>query len=321
MWEATLRVTHEQEVEADPERVWALLAVPAALSAMPGRRFAFAVPAEVPGTDRLCCLIVAGREHVQCAVLDVREQVPGELIRWQTRSTRPAGKQTLTLSVRPRPGGCELSVTVTDAVSRLSTAGKRRYWRRTTRAWADNLRAVAENRAPWPPADLPPRVREACVVRPLPGQTAQASGAAVVNADAATVWEVVRAPETARLIDPDKVAWAGHVPGSPRRAAGEMQYCVLREPDDRFTARVTIARELTEGRAVTQRLGSPRMEVRHRVRPADGGTRLELTTRWEVGMFTKSTTAAAADDIAQQMQDQAEAYKAVIEHPPDTAGR
>jgi hypothetical protein len=313
MWEATLRVTHEQEVDADPERVGALLAAPTALSAMPGRRFAFAVPAEVPGTDRLCCLIVAGREHAHCAVLDVREQVPGELISWQTRSTRPAGKQTLTLSVRPQRDGSVLSVAVTDVVPRLSTVGKQRYWRRVARAWADNLRAVAENRAPAPPADLPADVRAACAVRPLPGQTEQASGAAVVNADAGTVWEIVRAPETARLIDPDNVAWAGHVPGSPQRAAGEMQYCVLREPDDRFTARVTIARELTEGRAVTQRLGSPRIEVSQRVRPADGGTQLELTTRWEASMFTKSTTAQAAEDFARQMREQAEAYKAVIE--------
>jgi len=316
MWEATLRVTREQEVDADPERVWALLAAPAALSAMPGRRFAFAVPAEVPGADRLCCLIVAGREHVHCAVLDVREHVPGELIVWQTRSTRPAGKQTLTLSVRRRPGGCVLSVAVTDVVSRLSKAGRQRYWRRIARAWGGNLRAAAEDRAPWPPADLPAGVREACAVRRLPGQTAQASGAVLVNADAGAVWETVRAPETARLIDPDNVAWAGHVPGSPQRAPGEMQYCVMREPEDRFTARVTIARELTEGRAVTQRLGSPRMEVRQRVRPDDGGTRLELTTRWEAGLFTKSTTAAAADDFARQMQERAEAYKAVIEPPP-----
>ena len=321
MWEATLRVTREQEVDADPERVWALLAAPAALSAMPGRRFAFAVPAEVPGADRLCCLIVAGREHVHCAVLDVRERVPGELIRWQTRSTRPAGKQTLTLSVRRRPDGCELSVAVTDVVSRLSKAGKQRYWRRIAKAWADNLRAAAENRAPWPSADLPADVREACAVRRLPGKTAQASGAVLVNADADTVWERVRAPETARLVDPDNVAWAGHVPGSPQRAPGEMQYCVMREPDGRFTARVTIARELTEGRAVTQRLGSPRREVRHRVRPADGGTRLELTARWEAYMFTKSTAAAAADDFARQMQEQAEAYKAVIELPPGNAER
>lgn len=313
MWEATLRVTREQEVDADPERVWALLAAPAALSAMPGRRFAFAVPAEVPGADRLCCLIVAGREHAHCAVLDVREHVPGELIRWQTRSTRPAGKQTLALSVRPRPGGCVLSVAVTDVTSRLSTAGRQRYWRRTTRAWADNLRAAAENRAPEQPAGLPAGVREACAVRRLPGKTAQASGAVLVDADAGTVWEMVRAPETARLIDRDNVAWAGHVPGSPPGAPGEMQYRVMREPEDRFTARVTIARELTEGRAVTQRLGSPRMEVRQRVRPADGGTQLELTTRWEASMFTKSTAAAAADDFERQMREQAEAYKAVIE--------
>ena len=313
MWETTLRVTCEQNVDADPERVWALLALPAALTVMPGRRFAFPVPAEIPGTDRLCCLIVAGQDHARCAVLDVREEVPGQLISWQTRSTRPAGKQTLTLSARPRPGGCELSVAVTDVVPRLSKASKQRYWRHAARAWADSLRAVAENRAPWPPAGLPADVREASRVRPLPGQTEQASGAALIDADPDAVWETVWAPETARLIDPGTVVWAGPVPGSPQRAAGEMRYRVMREPDDRFTARVDVAREVTEGRAVTQRLGSPRMEVRQRVRPADGGTQLELTTRWETSLYTKATAAAAAEEIAQQMQGQADRYKALIE--------
>jgi hypothetical protein len=45
---------------------------------VPGHRFAFAVPAAVPGTDRLCCTIVSGKENVHCAVLDVREEIPGQ---------------------------------------------------------------------------------------------------------------------------------------------------------------------------------------------------------------------------------------------------
>jgi uncharacterized protein YndB with AHSA1/START domain len=99
MWEATVRVTREQEVDADPERVWALASSPAALAAMPGHRFAFAVPAAVPGTDRLSCMIVSGKHDVHCAVVDVREEVPGQLVRWQVRSA-PSRKETLTLTVR-----------------------------------------------------------------------------------------------------------------------------------------------------------------------------------------------------------------------------
>ena len=117
MLEATVRVTREQQVDADPEKMWALAAAPAALSAMPGQRFAFPVPVAVAGTDRLCCTIVSAKENVHCAVLDVREETPGELICWQVRSA-PARKETLTLSVRPRPSGCTLRVAVSEVVPR-----------------------------------------------------------------------------------------------------------------------------------------------------------------------------------------------------------
>jgi hypothetical protein len=91
MWETTAIVEREHVADVDPERLWALLGDLAALSVMPAR-FAFGVPAAVPGMERLCCLLVAGKT-VHCAVLDVREEVPGQLISWQTRSTQPAGKQ------------------------------------------------------------------------------------------------------------------------------------------------------------------------------------------------------------------------------------
>jgi hypothetical protein len=99
-------VEHELSVDAVPDEVWALARSPAALSAMPAW-FAFEVPADVAGTDRLCCLLSDG-QTMACAVHDVRQEVAGQMICWQARSTEPAGKQTLALAVFLRPRGSTL---------------------------------------------------------------------------------------------------------------------------------------------------------------------------------------------------------------------
>jgi hypothetical protein len=313
VWEATVRATREQQVDADPDKMWALASAPAALSAMPGQRFAFAVPAAVPGTDRLCCTIVSARENVHCAVLDVREEIPGELIRWQVRSA-PARRETLTLSVRPRPHGCTLSVAVSEDVPRVSKGSYARYWRRTTGDWAHRLQAVAEGRMPWPPDGMPVQMREACTGFPLPKKTGQATASVEIKAGADTVWEALQASGFARLTDPETVVWAGTVPGTPLRAAGELQCSVSRHPDDLFTAIVHVVRELAEGRrAVTQTIGSPDTEIVHLLTPVPGGTRLELTARWPPPPVSKGEAAQAADTIAAHLQATAEAYKDTIE--------
>jgi carbon monoxide dehydrogenase subunit G len=196
---------------------------------------------------------------------------------------------------------------------------ERRNWLHITSAWAGNLRAIAEGEEPWPPAGLPSDVRKACAAPPQPGKTVQAGGAALINADAETVWEMVWAPETSRLIDPDTVAWAGTVPGTPLRAVGEMQCTVERRPDDRFDARVYTVSELTWGRrAVTQAAGPPWVEIDHLVMPADGGTRLELTFRSSAGALRKAAAARVADAMARNMQATADGYKAVIEKAAGT---
>lgn len=315
MWEATVRVIREQEVGADPEKVWALASAPAALSALPGQRFAFAVPAEVPGTDRLCAAIVSARENVHCAVLDVREEVPGQSICWQVRSA-PSRKETLALSVRPRPGGCVLGVAVSEVVPRMSKGSYQRYWRRTAGDWARRLAEVAEGQTPWPPDGMTAEMRQACAGFALPGKTGQASASVLINAGTGAVWETLWASGSARLVDPETIVWAGTVPGTPRRAAGELQCSVSRHPDGRFTADVHVVRELTEGRRlVTQRIGAPDTEIQHVLVPVPDGTRLELTASWPAPAVGKADAARAADTIAAHLQATAEAYKAVIEKP------
>jgi hypothetical protein len=309
MLEATLRVTCEQNVDAAPERVWSLLAVPAALAVAPGRRFAFPVPGEVPGTDRLCCMIVSARENVHCAVVDVREEIPGQLICWQVRSA-PARKETLTLSVRPRPGGCTLGIAVSEVVPRSFKGSYQQYWRRTAADWARRLQSVAEGGMPWPPDGMPAGMREVCAGFELPDQTEQASASTEIKADADAVWATLWSADAARLIDPETFVWAGTVPGTPPRAVGELRCSVTRQADDRFTAVVHVVTELAEGRRlVMQRIGSPDTEITHLITPVPGGTRLQLTARWPALAVRKAVAARAADTIAENLRARTEAYK------------
>jgi hypothetical protein len=96
--DTTVQVEHEAQVDAFPEQVWALARTTAALSALPGR-FAFDLPGEVAGTSRLCCLLTDIRSVIP-TVHDVRQEIAGQTICWQTLSTKPAGAQTLTLATR-----------------------------------------------------------------------------------------------------------------------------------------------------------------------------------------------------------------------------
>jgi hypothetical protein len=309
MWDRAVLVEHELPVDADPDQVWALTRTLAALSAMPGR-FVLDVPAQVAGTDRLCCLLTDG-EPVTSAVHDVQQEVAGQMICWQTRSTEPAGKQTLTLNLRPRPRGSTLRLSAGDIVPRPHAISHEAYWQTQVRAWADSLRNIAEGRAPWPSPKMPAGMLEKCSApRPLKNPV-KVSAAAVIHAPTAAVWETVCAPESLRLMNPGKVAYAGHVPGTPEQKTGYMQCVVYRHPDERFTASLGVIIELAEGvSAVTQGVAPPHIKLHHLVTPVADGSRLELEGRWS-GPEPRSVTA----DAARQLQEAVEGYKALIEEP------
>ncbi len=289
MWEATVRAEREQLIDSPPEKVWELAGSPAALSLFPGW-FAFGVPGVVPGTDRLCCLLVSGQSgfhrraldirRVRCVAVDVREEIPGRLISWQVRSTEPAGKQVFTLSLHPRAGGSAVRIAISDVITRNLVAGRQPYWRRHVKTWLSCLRAAAEGRAPWPQDVMPAAMQRALAYPAPPRKPVEASAAVVIDGAPGAVWEVALDAASARLADPEWVAWAGHVPGTPLRQAGEMQYFVNRHPGGRFTASVDRVTELADGhRMVIRHIGKP-FEGVTVVAPAPGGTRLELTARW-----------------------------------------
>lgn len=312
MWDTTLLVEHELAVDAAAAEVWALARSPAALSAMPDR-FAFAVPAEVAGTDRLCCLLTDD-EAPAPTVHDVRQEIAGQMICWQARGTEPAGQQTFTLSVQPRLGGSStLRLSVADVVSRLQASSQEAYWRTQVRAWADSLLQIAGGRAPWPSAKVPVRMQEKWSVSRTLKDPMRVSADVVVHAPSAAVWEAVVAPETLCLMNPQQVAYAGHVPGTPEREAGHMQYVIYRHPDKRFTASVSVVMELVEGvSALTQGAARPHVKVYHRVAPVAYGTRVELECRFPAPAAYTARKIMAAD-VAKQLSQTVDGYKAFIE--------
>jgi hypothetical protein len=331
MWKAAVQVEREQLVDALPEKVWELAGNPAALSVCPGW-FAFGVPGVVTGTDRLCCLLVSGQgsvrrpvvdiRRVRCVVVDVREEIPGQLISWQVRSTEPAGKQVFTLSVRPQAGRSAVRIAVSDVVTRTLAANREPYWRRQVKAWLGGLRAAAEGRAPWPQAVMPAAMQRSMAAPAPLRKPVEASAAVVIDGTPGEVWDAAWDPASARLTDPEHVAWSGHVPGTPLREAGEMRYSVFRHPGGRFTGSVYMVTELADGhRAVTRHIGPPLEEV-HVITPVPGGTRLELTARWSAGAVRGR---AYAREVPERMRAElrrvTEGYQALIEQPPGSAAR
>jgi hypothetical protein len=324
MWDSTVHAERERFVAAPPENVWVLAGSPAALSLSPVW-WAFSVPDAVEGTDRLCCLLVSGpggfrrpvvdTRRFRCAVVDVREEVPGQSITWQVRSTDPVGKQFFTLSVRPQPGGSLVRVAVSAVVRRNMEAEGEPYWHRHVKAWLGGLRDVAEGRAQCPQAEMPAEVRRALAAPAPLGKPVEASAAVVINAAPADVWEVVRDPGVSPESEPGRRAWQGRVPGTPRQGTGEMRCVVHRHPGGRFTAYVEVVTELAdERREVTRQVGPPGYEGVCSIAPVPGGTRLELTVRWPARAARgHASVPETPERVRTALKKHAEDYQALIE--------
>lgn len=329
MWEATVRVEREQLVDALPEKVWELAGSPAALSVLPGW-FAFAVPGAVAGTDRLHCLLVSrggfrrpvvGISRVDTVLIGVREEIPGEAISWQALNAEPAGKQVFTLSVHPKADRSAVRFAVRDVVPRGLKADCRSYWRHHAKVWLGDLRAVAEGRAPWPQPVMSAAMRQAMTAPVSLREPMEASAAVVVDGAPSAVWEAVWDPASARLIDPERVAWSGHVPGTPVREVGEMQYFVRRLPGGRLRASVCTVTELAYGHRAVTRCMCGRHETVHVITPVPGGTRLELTERWPARAMPGGVGARALlEKIRAEQRQTAEGLRALIEGRAPVAG-
>ena len=317
IWESTAEVTRKAVVQAAPERAWSLVTDSAAWSLRPGQ-FAFDLP-QVTGEGWLRCWFVPFGNGLGCSVQEVREEVPGQVMSLQSRGTQPAGRQAFTLSVQPHERGAEVWLTVRVTVPREDRADYQAFWRKALTAWLSALADVAEGRRPWPEAGIPASLQRACADLPVLASPQGTATAVFIGASPDVVWQAIRAPG----VPPDPrqpyaAICAGRVPGAPERQPGEMRYVIVRHADGRLIALASMVRELAEGRSVvTQRLEPPHYEVRYRVEPAPGGTRLQLTLCWPDAPVTEEGEQLRSR-LTQALQATASAYQAAIE--PGGAG-
>jgi hypothetical protein len=217
------------------------------------------------------------------------------------------------MSVRPGPHGTTAGIAVRDVIARGSRADWTTRWDAKLAIWLEALHQAVEGQRPWLGATIPDGVRLACSARPETEACGSVSATALIGAPLDVVWEAVWSPETSRGLNPALVAFAGHVPGTPQREVGEMQYCICRNADGRLTADVHIVSEFAYQRSVlTQRVGPPPTQVLHQVAPADGGTRLTLTLRWPEGLLPEDDP-GIRPRLAEHLQQNADGYRAIIE--------
>ena len=318
MWESTVEVTRKAVVRAAPERAWSLVSDSAAWSLRPGH-FAFDVP-QVTEAGRLRCWFAPFGNGLGCSVQEVREEVPGQVMSLRSRGTQPAGRQAFRLSVQPHDRGAMVWLTVTVTVLREDKADYQAFWRKELRAWLGALADVADGRRPWPEAGIPAPVRRACAGLPALTSPQGTSTEVLIGAPPDVVWQAIRVPGIpADPRQPWTAICAGHVPGAPQRQAGEMRYVIIRHADGPLLASASIVRDLAEGRSVvTQRLEPPHYEMRYRLEPAPGGTRLELTMCWPDAPVTDKGEQLRSH-LTQALQQTASAYQAAIE--PGGTGR
>jgi hypothetical protein len=317
MWLSTVEVTREAVVAAPPERAWSLVSDSAAWSLRRGS-FAFDVP-EITAAGRLRCWCFPLGQSLRWWVLEVREEIPGQLMRLESRGVEQESPWAFTLSVQPHERGATIRLTVSFTVQREQQAEYRAFWRRDLRAWLSALADVAEGRRAWPGAGIPADLRQQCADLPALTSPQGTSAVALIHASPDVVWRTIRAPGVpADPRQPYTAVCGGRVPGSPERQASEMPYLIVRQPDGRLPVAVSIIRELSEGRSVlAQRLDPPHYEMRYRVEPAPAGTRLELTMCWPDARITDQGEQLRGR-LTRAVQDTARAYQAAIEGP---AGR
>jgi len=308
MWEKTVVVERAQVVDASLERVWSLLSGPAMWSLMPGLSFAFAVPDPPAGEGRLFLSLGATSRDVSGTVLEVCDEVAGQMIQVRTRGVQPAKAATYTLAVAPDPGGVLTRAQVRFPVARPGVVQAEAGWRSRLTGWLAALQAVAEGRAPWPALALPDPARQALTGRAEVKDAINVSAEVLIGASPNAVWQAIRSLTGLRAAV--EAVCCGQVPGSPD-GRGAMRYAIFGS-GARLHATVSVVRELLPERSVTlRRVGPPGEESSYRLASATGGTRLELAVRWPVKAWREGMPQTLTDVL----QARARRWQELIEQP------
>jgi hypothetical protein len=318
MWEVSLRVAQERVVQATPERAWSLIRESAAWSARPGR-FAFDLPAQ-PAAGRFRCVLgpFAASPGLGGSVLEICDEVPGQAMSLRHRGVAPMGGGLITLGVLPHDRGAAIRLSTEGTVLRERKAECKSARRKDLAAWARVLHDVLEGRRPWPDPAIPASLAQESATRPMLADPQSTSAQVLIGAPLDVVWDAIAAPAAlvpTAVVRPAgaEISSAGRVPGTPAGQAGEMQYVISREADGLLIAWVGVLRELTRHRSiVTQGSQPPYLELHQSLRPAAGGTLLQLTLRWPDAPVTERGEQARSQ-ATEALQGRAAACQAAIE--------
>jgi hypothetical protein len=318
MWEVSLRVGQERVVRATPERAWSLVRESAAWSARPGR-FAFDLPAQ-PAGGRFRCVLgpFAASPGLAGSVLEICDEVPGQTISLRHLGVPPMGGGLVTFGVLPHDRGAVIRLMTEGTVLREHKAESKAARRKDLAAWGRVLQDVLEGRRPWPDPVIPASLAQESATRPMLADPQSTSAQVLIDAPLDVVWDAVLTPAglvpgaVVRPAGPE-ISSAGRVPGTPAGQAGEMQYVISREAGGLLIAWVGVLRELTRHRSVvTQGCQPPYVELHQLLRPAAGGTLLQLTLRWPDAPVTERGEQARSQ-VTQALRGRAAACQAAIE--------
>jgi hypothetical protein len=306
-----VRVECSQAAEAPLDRVWSLMSSPAFWSLRRGRCFMF----DVPGADRLRFCISALSGEVHCGAFGIEAGEPGRRMSLQAHYGY-RGRYTLSATARGRRS--EARIAVMASVPRGREATIKASLRADLGSWLRLLRQVSEGRAAWPGDGIPAELHAMCMTRQPMDSGHTAATSVAIGAEPGSVWELLYSPRTAQLIGPRPAAFSGHVPGTPLRQPGELQYFLRPRPDGTLSAGAIAVTDYDGGlRTTAQRLGPPHDELRYELTPGDGQAQLTLTWRWP---GTAELPPADRRQWAANLESLARSYKLLSENGTPVAG-
>jgi hypothetical protein len=306
MWTTTVRVRRDKVLAADVEPAAAFLRTPAPWALLPRTRHAFAAADSPPGAGQLICLV--GRPDQAGSVMEVTADPSGRLIQGRSRTSRPALDLQLAVSVEPRGAGLRLGVEGRGTCGRAEKLAAEDALRTFLGRWLRALADSVEGRVAWPAREMPAELLAEWLAWPASAEHEPLEVEGVVLADVPTTWQAARSPVTQRTRQPP--VCTGYVPGTPPGQVGEMIYQVLRRPDDRLLAAISLVTEIADEQFVrTIRVGRPWAETLTSLQTVSDGTKITLTGK------APGAGPAARDQLAAGLRARLDVYQGLLGTP------
>lgn len=324
MWETTARARVTAVANAAPDRVWSLLRSAQAWSLRRRSCLTFDLPgpgdarngggdAARPDSGGLRFYLGETSPGVAAAVLQITQEVPGELISLQTADRRWSWE----LSVSHGRRGTSMHVAASRVVSRDVKVDHEHVLRDSHKAWLKSLCAVCEGQRPWPGSGMPEALRQACLASAPVAAGVLASASTEVNAPPDRVREAFDTLGFIRSVQPESLLCCGDIPGMDGGQLGGMRYYVYRRASGELSTAVSLRAASSPSGLVVRRVTPPCGETTTRFEPSGAGTRLEFTQRCPAS--PKCGDDAHRDGHATQLAEMARRYQAALESLPGLA--